>query len=82
MVGADVTMMTSALLRHGPGHIRTVEAEILAWMEQREYESVAQLRGSANQATVDDPSAYERANYMDTLHSWTASGDLATPARS
>jgi dihydroorotate dehydrogenase (fumarate) len=71
MVGADVTMMTSALLDNGPGHVHTVEAEIVAWMEQREYESVAQLRGSANQATVEDPSAYERANYMDTLHSWT-----------
>ena len=63
-------MMTSALLRHGPAHIHTVEAEILAWLEEREYESVAQLRGSANQARVDDPSAYERANYMDSLHSW------------
>jgi dihydroorotate dehydrogenase (fumarate) len=78
MVGADVTMMTSVLLRQGPGHIQTVEAEILAWMEQREYESVAQLRGSANQATVEDPSAYERANYMDTLHSW-ASPDADAP---
>ncbi len=81
MVGADVTMMTSALLRRGPGYIRTVEAEILAWMELREYESVAQLRGSANQSTVDDPSAYERANYMDTLHSW-ASPDASAPVLS
>lgn len=70
LAGADVTMMTSALLRHGPAHIRAVEAEILAWLEEREYESVAQLRGSANQAMVEDPSAYERGNYMDTLHSW------------
>jgi dihydroorotate dehydrogenase (fumarate) len=72
MVGADVAMMTSALLRHGAGHIRTVEAGIRAWMEEREYASVAQLRGSATQSSVADPSAYERANYMDTLHSWTA----------
>ncbi len=72
MVGADVAMMTSALLLQGPGHLRTVEAGILAWMEEREYESVAQLRGSASQATVEDPSAYERANYMDMLHSWAS----------
>jgi dihydroorotate dehydrogenase (fumarate) len=74
LVGADVAMMTSALLREGPAHIHTVEAEILAWMEAREYESVAQLRGSAHQAAVEDPSAYERANYMDTLHSWATPG--------
>jgi dihydroorotate dehydrogenase (fumarate) len=71
IVGADVAMMTSALLRHGPGHVRVVEAELRAWMAEHEYESVAQLRGSANQATVEDPSAFERANYMQTLHSWT-----------
>ncbi len=70
MVGADVTMMTSALLRQGPGHIHRVEAEILAWMAEREYESVAQLRGSASQAAVEDPSAFERANYRNVLHSW------------
>jgi dihydroorotate dehydrogenase (fumarate) len=71
MVGADVTMMTSALLRQGPGHIHRVEAEILAWMAERDYESVAQLRGSASQAAVEDPSAFERANYRNVLHSWT-----------
>jgi dihydroorotate dehydrogenase (fumarate) len=79
MVGADVTMMTSALLRRGPVHIKTVEAEILAWMEEREYVSVAQLRGSAHQAAVEDPSAYERANYMDTLHSWATPGAPVMP---
>ena len=44
-------------------------------MEERDYESVTQLRGSASHATSDDPSAFERANYMKTLHSWTASED-------
>ncbi len=82
MVGADVAMMTSALLRHGPGHVRTVEDELRAWMADHDYESVTQLRGSANQATVADPSAFERANYIDTLHSWTAPQDpaFATPS--
>ncbi|MGO9180922.1 MAG: dihydroorotate dehydrogenase-like protein [Candidatus Limnocylindrales bacterium] len=75
MVGADVTMMTSALLRQGPGHIRRVEAEILAWMAEREYDSIAQLRGSASQAAVEDPSAFERANYRNVLHSWTTASN-------
>jgi dihydroorotate dehydrogenase (fumarate) len=74
MVGADVVMMTSALLRHGPGHIATVEAELSRWMIDHEYESVEQLRGSASQATADNPSAFERANYMRTLRSWVAPG--------
>src|SRR5664279_1750400 len=74
MVGADVVMMTSALLRHGPGHIATVEAELRRWMIEHEYESVEQLRGSASQATAENPSAFERTNYMRTLRSWVAPG--------
>jgi dihydroorotate dehydrogenase (fumarate) len=70
MVGADVVMMTSALLRHGPDHLRAVETELRAWLDDHDYESVAQLRGSASQATAADPSAFERANYMRTLRSW------------
>jgi dihydroorotate dehydrogenase (fumarate) len=76
MVGADVAMMTSALLRAGPDHVRTVEAEMRAWMEEREYASVAQLRGSASQASVANPAAFERANYMQTLHSWSTPSDF------
>ena len=70
MVGADVVMMTSALLRLGPEHVATVETELRDWMAEREYESVDQLRGSASAATVEDPTAFERANYMKTLRSW------------
>ena len=81
MVGADVAMTTSAVLRHGPGHARTIAAELVAWMEEHEYVSVAQLRGSASQAAVGDPSAFERANYMKTLRSWAPPGrTAASPA--
>ena len=72
LVGADVAMMTSAVLRDGPAHIAAVEAELQTWMSEGEYESVTQLRGSASRTNVEDPSAYERANYMRTLRSWTA----------
>jgi dihydroorotate dehydrogenase (fumarate) len=71
LVGADVVMMTSALLRHGPEHVRSVETELRDWMAEHDYTSVTELRGSASAATADDPSAFERANYMATLHSWT-----------
>ena len=79
MVGANVAMMTSALLRHGPARLAAVEAELRAWMEEHDYVSVAQLRGCASGATSDDPSAFERSNYMKTLHSWSAPTEL-TPA--
>ncbi|MGK2851164.1 MAG: dihydroorotate dehydrogenase-like protein [Candidatus Limnocylindrales bacterium] len=71
LVGADVAMMTSALLRHGPDFVATVEAQLRAWMEEREYDSVDQLRGSAGAATVEDPTAFERANYLRTIRSWS-----------
>jgi dihydroorotate dehydrogenase (fumarate) len=76
MVGADVVMMTSALLRHGPQHVGTVEAELREWMTDHEYESVGQLRGSASHATAENPSAFERVNYMQTLRSWVAPSEL------
>jgi len=78
MVGADIVMMTSALLRNGPGHIGAVESELVAWMDEREYESVSQLRGSASQASVADPSAFERGNYMTALRSFATPPELAT----
>jgi len=67
MAGADVTMMASALLRHGPERMRVVRDGIAAWMAEREYESVAQLKGSMSQRAVADPHDYDRANYMKAL---------------
>jgi len=73
LCGADVAMMTSALLQNGPSHVASVERELRDWMTENEYESVDQLRGSVSYAGSGDPSAFERANYLKTLHSWTAS---------
>jgi len=64
MAGADVTMLCSALLRNGVGHLPQVEKGIVEWMEEREYESVQQMRGSMSQLRCPDPSAFERAQYM------------------
>jgi dihydroorotate dehydrogenase (fumarate) len=75
LVGADVVMMTSAILRHGPEHVGSVHRQLCDWMSEHDYASVAELRGSASAARVEDPSAYERANYMATLHSWVATHD-------
>jgi len=72
MVGADVAMMTSAILRHGAEHIAVAETELREWMTDNDYTSISELRGSAHHETAGDPSAFERANYMRTLHSWSA----------
>ncbi len=82
-VGADVAMMTSAALRHGPDHFAVVEAQLRDWLTEHEYDSVSQLRGSASHATSASPSAFERANYVATLHSWSspAQGAPTAPAR-
>jgi len=68
--GADVAMTTSALLRHGPEHLATLEAELRAWLDSHQLASVAELRGRASQRALRDPSAYERANYVQTLASY------------
>ncbi len=70
LVGADVTQMASALLLHGPGHVDEVLTHLEAWLEEGEYESVAQMKGSMSYAHVPDPGEYERANYMRALRSF------------
>jgi len=64
MVGANVAMLCSTLLRNGIDHIRHIEQAMLQWMEQHEYESVGQMRGSMSQLRCADPAAFERAQYM------------------
>lgn len=70
MVGARVTFMASALLHHGPVHITQTVNALREWLEEREYESIAQLIGSMSQQHVRNPDAYVRANYMRMLDSW------------
>src|SRR6201997_1590917 len=64
MVGANVTMVCSSLMRHGINHLRHLDHELRSWMEEHEYESVAQMLGSMSQQRCPDPSAFERAQYM------------------
>ncbi len=64
MSGADVTMICSALMRHGLERLRIIENEMVAWMEEHEYQSVEQLKGSLSHKNSPDPTAFERAQYM------------------
>ncbi|MCX7827047.1 MAG: dihydroorotate dehydrogenase-like protein [Verrucomicrobiae bacterium] len=72
MAGANVTMICSVLYRHGIEHIRLIEQGMVQWMEEREYDSVQQMIGSMSQIKCEDPSAFERAQYMRALASYKA----------
>jgi dihydroorotate dehydrogenase (fumarate) len=69
MAGADAVQLVSALLRHGAARLRLMLEEMTEWMEEREYESIAQMKGSMSRASCPDPTVYERANYMMMLQS-------------
>jgi dihydroorotate dehydrogenase (fumarate) len=73
LAGADAVMLASALLEFGPEHLRRLERGMSDWMAEREYASIEQLKGSASQRSVADPAAFERANYMKTLKSYSSS---------
>lgn len=70
MLGARVAMMTSALLKNSIHYLKTVLNDVVAWMEQHEYESISQIQGIMSQQSVAEPAAFERANYMKVLHSY------------
>jgi len=74
MAGARVAMMTSALLRLGIDHLQTVKSDLIRWMEEHEYESVRLMQGSMSLRGVADPAAFQRANYMKVLRSYSLRG--------
>jgi dihydroorotate dehydrogenase (fumarate) len=71
MAGANVAMMTSALLKNGIGHLGAVLADLTAWMKEHQYESVEQMRGCLSERSIHEPEAFERANYLKMLGSYT-----------
>jgi len=75
LAGADCVMVASSLLRKGPTHVTTLVSNLEKWMAEREYDSVEQLKGSLSQQACPDPAAFERANYMKALTSY--SGEYA-----
>jgi dihydroorotate dehydrogenase (fumarate) len=74
LAGADVTMMASALLRHGPERLTEALDGLRTWLEENEYESVKQMKGSMSQSASPDPEAFERGNYMKTLVTFARPG--------
>ena len=75
MAGASVTMMASVLLRHSIDQLRTIEHQLVQWMEDHEYESVRQMRGSLSQRHSANPGAFERAQYIKALQNYHVAGN-------
>ena len=77
MAGAHAIQMVSALLRNGPGHLRTVRESMVRWLEEHEYDSLRQMQGSMNAQRCPDPKAFARANYVQLLQDWRHIEDAA-----
>jgi dihydroorotate dehydrogenase (fumarate) len=72
LAGADVAMSTSAILHDGPEHFATMETQLREWMVEHEYDSVSQMRGAVASNSATDPTAYERANYIGNITTFTS----------
>jgi dihydroorotate dehydrogenase (fumarate) len=70
MAGASACMVASTLLKYGIEHATELLEGIQSWMEEKEYESIAQMKGSMSQKAVAEPTAFERANYIKVLSSF------------
>jgi len=72
MAGASVAMMASTLLEHGPWRLMYILADLQGWMDEHEYTSIGEMKGSMSQQAVAEPAAFERANYLKTLNAFEA----------
>ncbi len=74
MSGADGVQMVSAILRNGPEHISRLRTELAVWLEEHEYESLEQMKGSMSFLKCPDPSPFNRASYIKVLQTWSSDG--------
>ena len=70
MCGANAVQVVSSLLKYGPSHIGSLISGLKHWLEDHDYESVDQMRGSMSLKHCPDPTVYERANYLRVLQLW------------
>jgi dihydroorotate dehydrogenase (fumarate) len=72
LAGADVVMTTSSLLRNGLSHMQVLSDGLNDWLGSRDLSSPAEIRGKLSHGNMDNPEAYERANYIRTLQNFGA----------
>lgn len=70
MAGADAVQVVAAVLESGPEHLADLVMDLEGWLEEHDYDSVDQLKGSMNLSRCPDPGAFERSNYMRVLQVW------------
>lgn len=75
MAGANIAMMTSALLKNGPSYLEEVLTDLERWLNDHNISNLAEIRGCMNQAALEDTAALERANYMSVLSSYEKKGN-------
>ena len=73
LAGADVVHMCHALLQHGPGRLEQVIKDTTDWMERQGFQQIGDFRGQFSQASVVDPSEYERLNYIRVIETYRSS---------
>lgn len=74
MCGANAVQLVSELLRGGPGRITEILGQMSQWLEEHEYESLEQARGSLSLRHCPNPGAYLRGNYVRMLQTWELEG--------
>jgi dihydroorotate dehydrogenase (fumarate) len=79
LAGAQVVQMVSAILRHGPGFLQTMRDGLARWMEWQRFDTVDEFRGKLSLQSSADPAAFERANYIRTLHEWSVHPEIVQP---
>ncbi|AEV70683.1 dihydroorotate dehydrogenase [Mycolicibacterium rhodesiae NBB3] len=67
LVGADVVMTASALLRHGPDYAAVMLDGLSRWMGRKEYTAVDDFRGLLAVPIGSDEVARERGDYVSAL---------------
>jgi dihydroorotate dehydrogenase (fumarate) len=70
MAGANVAMVASEFVANGVGRAEDMLGEMVNWMTAYDYDSVEKMRGIMSQKHVENPAAFERANYMKALQSY------------
>lgn len=79
LTGADVAMMATTLLKSGPTHLAAILRDLQLWLDENEYASIEQMKGSMSRKNCPDPGAFERANYMKALTTYTAEYRVPEP---
>lgn len=72
LVGSDVVMTASSILRHGPHHVAQLLSDLETWMTQRQVDSVNKIRGLMSRQRIHKKGIYERANYIHLIEHYSS----------